>query len=202
MDRHGITAGELAACARIPIRFAVTSRLRVEPLDRGLGGLALREEAVASPYIKDYDALPDHGPTGWAKRFALLNWRMFLLRDEAGAPVAAATVATRTPGLRMLEDDPSRAVLWDLRVHPDHRGRGLGRAVFTQATAWAESEGFATMHIETQNINVAACRFYSACGATLAQIRCGAYPDFPDETMLIWCLPLGHRLAGQAPDMP
>lgn len=198
----GITDDELRACAGIPIRFTVASRLRVEALDRGLGGLALWEEAVATPYVKDYDAPPGEGPEHWTRRFDSTHWKMLLLRRNDGMPVAAATVAVRTPGLSMLEGDPTRAVLWDLRVHPDVRRRGFGRRVFARAVEWARTEGFAALHVETQNVNVPACRFYAARGAALIQARQCAYPDFPDETMLIWRLSLRKDADGAAGNAP
>jgi len=42
------------------------------------------------------------------------------------------------------------------------------------------------MMIETQNINVPACRFYSQMGCRLTAINPFAYPEFPEETQLIW----------------
>jgi hypothetical protein len=42
------------------------------------------------------------------------------------------------------------------------------------------------MEIETQNNNVAACRFYAKQGCILSSINPDAYPDFPDEVQMIW----------------
>jgi hypothetical protein len=39
---------------------------------------------------------------------------------------------------------------------------------------------------ETQNINVAACRFYAKQGCTLSAINRFAYRDCPEEVQLIW----------------
>ena len=41
--------------------------------------------------------------------------------------------------------------------------------------------------VETQNINVPACRFYVHMGSVLRAINCMAYPDLPGEVQLLWC---------------
>ena len=40
--------------------------------------------------------------------------------------------------------------------------------------------------IETQNINVPACRFYVRQGCVLGAINRHAYPEFPTEVKLLW----------------
>jgi hypothetical protein len=42
------------------------------------------------------------------------------------------------------------------------------------------------MKVETQDVNVAACRFYTSAGYALANVERGAYPAFPDEVRLIF----------------
>jgi hypothetical protein len=51
------------------------------------------------------------------------------------------------------------------------------------------------MLVETQDINVPACRFYAAAGYVLVRVEPQAYPTLPDETRLIWQkqLPFGGR---------
>jgi ribosomal protein S18 acetylase RimI-like enzyme len=77
-------------------------------------------------------------------------------------------------------------------VAPDARGRGVGGALFRAADAWAASRGCRRLEVETQNVNVGACRFYARQGCALAAIDRLAYPELPDETMLLWC----RELAG------
>jgi streptothricin acetyltransferase len=65
--------------------------------------------------------------------------------------------------------------------------------LFGYAAAWARARGCTQMKIETQNINVAACRFYAAMGAELGDIRRFAYrlePLAAHEAQLNWYLPL------------
>lgn len=177
------TAEALQDYATIRIAFTVTSRLRVDPLAHGLGGLALIEERI-EPYIKDYDSAADEGPLQWARRRDTSAWG--ILGAFAGPQrVGGAAVVWRTTGFRDLEERDDLAVLLDLRVHPDHRGRGVGRQLFARAEAWARERGCAQLKIETQNVNVPACRFYARQGCELGAIHRFAYPG-SDEAQLLW----------------
>ena len=173
----------------VSIAFEVRSRLEVTEIDGGLGGVGLTELPVIPPYIKDYDAIEGEGPTRWGRRFDLSNWGLFLARSE-GLCVGGAVIAFRTPGVNMLEGRSDLAVLWDLRVAPGHRGQGIGSALMSAAMAWAEERQATWLKIETQNINVAACRFYAAQGCRLGAIHRYAYRTLPDEVQLLWYLAL------------
>ncbi len=181
----------LALYGSVPIAFRVESVLEVHAVDDGLGGLALREVPVEEPYAKDYDARRCACPVRWPARFDVTNWAFFVALVE-GRAVGGATVAFDTPGLDALEGRSDLAELWDLRVAPDHRGKGVGEALFRRAAAWARERGCREMKIETQNINVRACRFYAARGCRLGAIVQGAYTDpaIAHEAMLLWYLDL------------
>ena len=179
--------------ARIPIRFEVKSALRVEAVEGGLGGLLLREERVDQPYVKDYDADPpeDERRVRWADRYDVSNWG-FLLAYDGDEVVGAATVAHRSRGLDMLEGRTDLAVLWDIRVKPGRRGKGIGTQLFRRAADWARERGCGELKVETQNINVPACRFYAGQGCRLGAIHRRAYrkEHIAHETMLLWHLDL------------
>ena len=81
---------------------------------------------------------------------------------------------------------PQDAVLWDIRVHPDYRQRGVGRELLQWAEKTAHSAGQARLLIETQDVNAVACAFYAANSYGCVLIEPLAYPDFPDETRIIW----------------
>ncbi|HUT19864.1 MAG TPA: GNAT family N-acetyltransferase [Anaerolineae bacterium] len=185
---------ELPRYARVPIRFWVHSVLHVEVVDGGLGGLRLVEEIVAPPYLKDYDAQSggEEGPTHWSAQFDVCRWGFFLA-EEGERPVGAAAVAFGSPGVHMLEDRPDLAVLWDIRVHPSRRGRAVGTQLFRIAAAWAGEQGARQLKVETQNVNVPACRFYAAQGCRLGAIHRYGYagcPEVAHEAMLLWYLDL------------
>ena len=163
---------DLEAYARVPIAFHGTSRLDLTALREG----RLVELSVP-PFRKDYDAL--ESPTEWPRRFDVSRWTM--LRTQGGG----AVVAWNTPGVDMLEGRDDLAVLWDIRVAPELRGKGLGKALVHAAVEWARERGCREMKVETQDVNVVACRFYKAIGFRLSEIVPNAYIEL-DEAMLIW----------------
>jgi GNAT superfamily N-acetyltransferase len=172
--------------AAIPIAFDVTSVLSAQ---KGTGGsFTLTERRLDSPYVKDYDAVGDR-PLDWAARFDTSQWALFVAQVE-GRSLGGATVAIGTPGLDMLEGRNDLAVLWDIRVAPPARGRGVGRALFEAAAAWALERGCHVLKVETQNINVPACRFYAAMGCQLRVVREDAYPHCHGEAQFLWYKPL------------
>jgi GNAT superfamily N-acetyltransferase len=180
--------------AEVPIRFTVRSMFRVETVNGGLDGLALVEEEVDPPYVKDYDA-QDAGEPGvlaWPEQFDVSKWSFFVAL-EGDRPVAGAAVAIDTPGLNMLQGRRDLAVLWDIRVHPDRRRRGIGARLFQRAASWAQAKGCQWFKVETQNVNVPACRFYVRQGCTLGAIDRYGYAGHPlvaHEAMLLWYLEL------------
>jgi len=184
--QEAATAGALAEHARISIAFVVDRILEMTLVDGGLGGVLLAEAPVAAPYVKDYDAMEGEGPTRWATHFDLSNWGILgAYRD--GARVGGAAIALRTDDLRMLDGRDDVAALWDIRVAPQARGSGVGSALFRAAEQWAGARGCGWLKIETQNVNLGACRFYQSMGCTLGAIDRLAYPDLPAEVQLLWC---------------
>jgi ribosomal protein S18 acetylase RimI-like enzyme len=189
---RNIRPAELGRYAQVPCAFQVNSTLVVEPIDGGLGGLRMREEPVVPPYVKDYDAHGEGTPQDWPREFDVRHWGFFLaVADER--PVAGAAVAWRTPAVHMLANRDDMAVLWDIRVHPAFRHQGLGERILKHAADWSREQGARLLKIETQNINVRACRFYHKQGCRLGEIDCYGYAGVPrvaHEVMLIWYLDL------------
>ncbi len=168
----------------VPIAFRVESRFRIEPIQSGLGGLLLIEEPVAT-YIKDYDAVKGEGPSRWLRQWEISNWGI-LSAFDGKQRVGGAVVAWKTEGVNMLEGREDLAALWDLRVHPNYRGKGVGQRLFARALAWARERQCRRFKVETQNINVPACRFYARQGCELGAVNRYAYGDAMDEVQLLW----------------
>ncbi|MGV3719960.1 MAG: GNAT family N-acetyltransferase [Actinomycetota bacterium] len=190
MDRSELriveeTVEALSTYAAVPIAFRVESRVRVES---GPEGASLIEEPVA-PYVKDYDAYVSEGPLSWAAQWDLRNWG-FLSAVLDDVRIGGAVLAWNTPGVDLLRGRADLAVLWDLRVHPDHRGGGVGHALFQAAVDWAVRRECRELLIETQNVNARACRFYARQGCRLAAVNPCVYADLPDEVQLLWSLDL------------
>jgi GNAT superfamily N-acetyltransferase len=178
----------LADYEAIPISFRVERVLRIEPPPENFTGFIFSEQQLDVPYIKDYDQTGNR-PTDWAHEWDISNWGI-LTADDRGTLVGGALVAWDTPEILQLQGRRDICVLWDIRVLPAYRGRGVGTALFRAAAAWGRTRGAVGMKIETQSINVPACRFYAAQGCTLAAVDVNAYPELPHEIQLIWYLKL------------
>jgi GNAT superfamily N-acetyltransferase len=179
--------------ASIPIAFRVELVYQVEQTTEGLG-LALREEPVAEPYTKDYDSIRDGGERvlGWPERFDITNWQ-FLLAIDHGTTVGGAVVLSDSPEIHLLNGRRDLGMLWDIRVEPALRGRGVGTALWNHAVGWARGRGCSQFKVETSNVNVPACRFYRKMGCVLGGIDRFAYRGCPEtarEVMLLWYLDL------------
>lgn len=168
-------AAVLREYSRIPSTFRYSSLLEVIAEDRGVGGLVLKERAVAERE-KDYDEIEP--PMGWADTWDLSNWVVFYALVD-GEPVGGCIVAHDTEGVDMLDGRLDVSALWDIRVSPRSRKRGIGSGLFSRARKCR------TMRIETQNNNLPACRFYARNGCELESIRRFHYRDLPEETQLI-----------------
>ena len=182
---EALTPAALSDHAAISIAFVVDRVLEVRLLDGGLGGMSLTEIAVTDPYVKDYDAIEGAGPQCWPGRFDVSDWGLICARRD-GVSIGGAVIAMKTPGLHMLGLRDDVAVLWDIRVLPRERAGSIGSALFRAAEDWAGTCGCRRLKIETQNVNVPACRFYQKMGCTLGAIDRFAYPGQPAEAQLLW----------------
>lgn len=191
------SAKALAEYARIPIAFEVREIFDVAFSDDPPGRFILTKRRLDAPYVKDYDAFEAESPAHWAERFDVSNWE-FLAACSGGRRVGGAALAFDTAGIDMLEGRSDLAVLWDIRVAPEARGRGVGAALFRAAEARAAARGCLQLKVETQNINVPACRFYARQGCELGAANRFAYPEFPDEVQLLWYKTLARGDAGAA----
>jgi streptothricin acetyltransferase len=171
---------QIAAYGRVPIAFEASCRLDTESLKNGIF-----EELPMEPRLKDYDAFADEQPSALPRRFEVANWTIFSA-IEHGERLGGVIVARDTPGFDMLEERKDLAVLVDLRVGPRARGRGVGSALVETAEGWARGHGCVEMIVETQDVNVAACRFYHSCGFEQKEINVDAYGPAIDEIQLIW----------------
>jgi streptothricin acetyltransferase len=176
---------DLPAYSLVPISFEVRAVLDVEVVDQGLGGFVLTERKNETPYVKDYDALPGAGPTRWAARWDISNWGV-ISAFVNGSRVGGCVVAYDTRGVDKLEGRKDIAALWDLRVHPDYRRKGIGSRLLQAAVAWARKRHCRLFKVETQNINVPACRLYANEGCVLGLVNRYAYEEFPGEVELVW----------------
>jgi len=176
----------------IPAYFKVESKLRIELVDGGFGGFRFVEERV-EPYMKWDVQSDDDRPETWPERFGSDKMGVFMA-FRGSDPVGGATVLIDYPaGIVTHFEREGTAVLWDIRTHPDERRRGIGTKLFGFATNWARGRGCHSMKIETQNVNVPACRFYVKNGCVLGAVHRYGYTSVPEvahESMLQWYLEL------------
>ena len=183
-----VNRGTLAGYSTIPSYVEVNSTLDVKTLE-GFGGITFSEKKVKKPYLKNYD---EHGePFSWLN-FNTSNWVMFIMQDGE-RPAGGLTMACKTPELRILSGRDDLADIWDIRVRPDLKRQGIGTNLFTRAIEWCRSEGYKQLCVETQNVNVPACRFYLKQGCNLGVINRYAYraaPAIAEEVQFIWFMDL------------
>lgn len=177
--------GGLRHHGEISIAFEVASVFDIEVIEGGLGGVRFTERPVEAPWVKDYD-LADGGPPSWVSRFDVSRWGLLSAYADDDRHVGGAVIAFDTPDLHMLRGQRDLAVLWDLRVADHARRTGTGKALFRAAESWARQRGCVALEVETQQVNVPACRFYAQMGCSLGALDLHAYPDAPEETRLIW----------------
>ncbi|HEY2146517.1 MAG TPA: GNAT family N-acetyltransferase [Pirellulales bacterium] len=172
----------------MPSVVEVKSALIIDDASRG--GYALSERPIVVPYLKDYDGYGQGRPLDWPRAFDVSQWAFWIAIDGDDVVGGAAVVH---PCRRVLADWEHGAVLWDIRVRESHRRQGIGKLLFRWAAEWAKGEHYDTLVVETQNVNVGACRFYERMGCELRRIDRTAYahcPGLDNEIMLIWELNL------------
>ena len=180
----------LTQYSQIPISFEVNKKINISRIDSGLGGLVFNEVNVSPPYLKDYDLAET--PVDWLRIFIVENWRLFCCREN-GVYLGGAVVALKTPGVWMLDGRKDLAMIWDIRIHPEYRRKGTGTQLFNQVAQWARLQSCSQLKIETQNVNVPACKFYVKQGCTLGELSFYKYINYEfwkDEVMLVWYLNL------------
>lgn len=177
----------LPAYASVPIAFEVREVVDIATMRPE--HLTLPTRAVGTPWEKNYDAVPGNDPASWSSRFDVRLW-IYLAAYLGELRVGGAIVVAEPLAAAQIDGRPGSAILWDLRVAPASRRWGIGRRLLAAAEDAARLTGCRVLDVETQNINVAACRLYCANGYALADVIPNIYSDAPHETMLLWSKPL------------
>ncbi|MBN2830166.1 MAG: GNAT family N-acetyltransferase [Candidatus Cloacimonetes bacterium] len=177
---------EIGLIAEVSIAFEVHSVIEFSSSENGY---IPKEVVTEYPYTKDYDAIPGNHPGEWSKHFDVSKWGL-LIAIEGKKKIGSALIAFDTRNVDMLEGRRDLAVLWDIRVSPEYRMQGVGKALFEEAKKWAKLHNCTELKIETQNNNVGAVNFYLKQGAVLRTIISNAYHELPDECMLLFYLTL------------
>lgn len=171
--------------ASISIAFRVTEVVDRTALRTDGSALPLITRQLARSYVKDYDAYPGNAPLDWPTRFDVSEWGFFAAY-VGSERIGGAVVIANDGNVDLLEGRNDLALLWDLRVAPRFRRFGVASALLTAAEVWARARASRVLLVETQNINVAACRFYARHSFSLRAVNEHAYAEFPNEIQLLW----------------
>ena len=182
-------SSRLAEYAQLSIGFSVVEIFDEAALAALRDGASAHAVALSTPCWKDYDSYSGGHPSEWPQRFDLSRWSILAAFDGARR-VGGAIVIVDDPQIDLLRDCPSCALAWDLRVAPDARRLGVGSALLDAVERRAMERGARSLRVETQDINVPACRLYHRHGFRLERITPGAYPELPNEVQLLWRKPL------------
>ena len=176
---------------KIPTFFEVKSIFEVG-LKEKEDEYKIVERQIDTPYIKDYDEIKSDSldPHAFIKQRDTIPWGFFLIYENE-MPVAGAIAAYNTEWTNMLDGRDDLTVLWDIRVHPEYRGKGIGRKLIYSVIDWAKERNCTQIKIETQNVNVNACKFYRAMGAKLKGVNYHVYKGKEkDEIQFFWYMDL------------
>ena len=174
---------------QVSMNVEVRSIYKLKRLDSGPGGFIF-DEVPVKECIKDYSKYEI--AKEYEKTFDISTWRFYMAFDDE-KPVGAATVAGPTENIYLLSGRKDACVLWDIRVEDGYKHMGIGQKLFDLCKSFAIEDGYSQMLIETQNINVTACKFYKKQGAVLSKVDMYAYysqPDSRDEIQFIMYLDL------------
>lgn len=156
--------------ARCDFSFEVTAELE-EPFDD------MRSVPVKPPYLKNYgfdaDELVEH------------------MNNSAGALFVARADNCLVGYLAVSQSWNEYAVIDDIAVDVPYRGSGVSRLLMDAAVDWARNVPSAGVRLETQSVNLAACRFYRRYGFQLGgydrYLYRGLHPG-SREVALFWYL--------------
>jgi GNAT superfamily N-acetyltransferase len=181
VDIREAGANAITEYARVPIAFEVRDIFDCIDDSTAPGGVTLSVRRLENSYIKDYDAFASDHPSQWPTRFAGKQWALLFAHvDGALGGGAAVAFDAASP------EESEHATLWDIRVSPNVRHASVGTALFRRAEEWTLRHGCHALEVETQNINVPACRFYQRQGCFLHAANRSAYPEALHEVQLIW----------------
>src|SRR5215207_9101477 len=153
--------------------FTVTSKLVLRAED---GNIGYRVVDVP-PYIKIY------GP----RRADFMEYD-----NDPDKMIFLAYVGDKLAGeIRISQPWNKYALLDSFAVDMKYRRQGVGRALIQQCIVWAKKRGFPGLALETQNINVPACKLYESCGFELRGFDTHLYKALEpstEEIALFWYL--------------
>ncbi|MDN4608277.1 streptothricin N-acetyltransferase SatA [Sporosarcina highlanderae] len=80
------------------------------------------------------------------------------------------------------------ALIEDIAVAKNYRKNGVGKSLLHKATEWALEKNSIGLMLETQDINLSACRFYAKNHFVIGAVDTMLYSNFPtaNEIAVFW----------------
>jgi ribosomal-protein-alanine N-acetyltransferase len=92
-------------------------------------------------------------------------------------------IITAYGGMWLILDE---AHVTNVAVHPDYRGRHLGRRIMESLMAEAIRRNLLRMTLEVRKMNEPAITLYKKMGFLMAGIRPGYYQDTGEDALIMW----------------
>jgi GNAT superfamily N-acetyltransferase len=137
------------------------------------------DEAERIPPLYEWlFAPPGSKPASWDEKRAVVALRQAIESHDACVLVAVSDAGEFLGLCTGYQDLHSvrfgyRAWVEDLAVHPEHRSRGVGKALLDAAKAWARERGATHLELDSAEARHDAHRFYEREGAEYRAISFG-----------------------------
>ncbi|MFU1798727.1 GNAT family N-acetyltransferase [Paenibacillus azoreducens] len=131
------------------------------------------EEIFSEPYFKQYEN--DEIDISYVEEDGKA---VFLYYDENHC-VGQIRICSNWNGYALIED---------IAVAKEWRQKGIGSALMEKAVDWAKQNKFIGLMLETQDVNVSACRFYAKNSFIIGAVDNMLYSNFPtaNEKAIFW----------------
>jgi len=131
------------------------------------------EEIFPEPYVKRYenDEVDSSYIEGKGKA-------IFLFYDDNNC-IGNLKLRSNWNGFALIED---------ITVARNHRQQGIGGVLLKKAAEWARQNNLIGLMLETQDVNLSACRFYAKNNFVIGAVDTMLYSNFPtaNEKAIFW----------------
>ncbi|MNB78362.1 TDP-fucosamine acetyltransferase [compost metagenome] len=137
------------------------------------GDWTYTEESYAEAYVKRYeDEQID----------------IAYIEDKSKAVFLYEDGTNCTGRIRLRANWNGYAMIENIAVAGSRRQQGIGSRLMDQAVQWAQQRKLAGLMLETQDVNVAACRFYASYGFVIGGVDNMLYSNFTaaGERAIFW----------------
>jgi ribosomal protein S18 acetylase RimI-like enzyme len=134
-------------------------------------GFVLREAPVEPPLTKVFPEDESDGDEGGGE--GGVDSRTFVAQDASGELAGFVTVSYSGWNRRL--------TIEDIEVAPEHRGKGVGRALMGLATEFARERGAGHIWLEVANVNAPAIHAYRRMGFAFCGLDTTLYDGTPSQ---------------------